>query len=74
MLGIGSLLLKSVVLMDLRSDLFTALGFISCLYNMLIFLLFILYLWILDIAQGFRARYVLLCLMLSQSSFSSLLE
>ena len=34
----------------------------------------ILYLWMLDIAPGCKVRYVLSCLMLSESSFSSQLE
>ena len=66
--------LKFIVLMYFRFNLFTPLGCFSCLCDVLIFVLFILYLWMLDIAPGFRARYVLSCLMLSQSSFSSLHE
>ena len=60
--------------MYLRFDLFIPLGFISCLCDVLISVLFILYLWMLDIVPGLSARYVLSCLMLSQSSFHSLLE
>ena len=59
MIGIWSLSPESIVLMYLRFNLLTTLGCISCLCNVSIFVLFILYLQMLDIAPGFRARYVL---------------